>query len=61
MFLYILELGKEYKKNCVGKTVLIMWSQICDKLPKLSVNILRKKLFQKFGLQSGKIGPLRNL
>ena len=28
---------------------------------KLSVNILRKKLFGKFGLQEGKIGPLRTL
>ena len=38
-----------------------MWYQIGEQWLKLSVIYLEKNLFQKFGLQGSKIGPLRTL
>ena len=49
MFLEIFELCKENKKNCLGKTVLKMWSQICEKMPYYVQQIaLKKKCAFKF-------------
>ena len=44
-FLDILEFRIEAEeKNCLGKTVLKMWSQICEKKPMCQQNYFQKKV-----------------
>jgi hypothetical protein len=50
MFLDILELQIENKKNALGKTVLKMWSQICGKVPSFvhETTLKKKCAFEKW-------------
>ena len=43
MFLDILEPQLENKKNCLGKTVLKIWSQICEKMASFVHQMTLKK------------------
>ena len=42
MFLDIMDPSAENKNSSLEKTVLIIWAQICGKLPKLSIKLHRK-------------------
>ena len=44
MFLEILEFRVENKKNCLGKTVFKMWSQICEQMAYVSTKFLLEKV-----------------
>ena len=39
-FCDIIDFREETKKNCVGNTVLEIWSQICEKIAYVSTKLL---------------------
>ena len=43
MFLDIFEFTVERRKKCLGKTVLKMWFQICEKIAYVSTKLLLEK------------------